>query len=190
MRDDAKALALRPVAAVGGRFVAVAGAVAAALLVLDAVPWLLSGLVRGVTAQPSVEAAETALGTKLLLPALSPASYRWPPEAIRTVSRPFRAASLLLAPTAAGISPLLFVQSLDGDAPPPDVLLPAGKEFHRAPFDLDGTPAVMTEVLLPPDGTFHDVSLSAGGRKVVFRFQGDPAEVLKLARSLPRGEAR
>ncbi len=190
MSDDAAAPPFRPVAALVGKFVAVTGAVVAALLVLDAVPWLLSGLVRGVTAQPTVEAAETALGAKLLLPARIPEAYQWPPTTIRTVAHPARAAALVFAPARRGESPLLFVQSIDGDAPLPETLLPAGKEFHRTPFDLDGTPAVMTEVVLLPDGTFHDVSFSAAGRRVVFRFRGDPAEVLKMARSLPRGEAR
>lgn len=190
MKGDAPALPHRPVAAVVWKYVAVVAALAAALLVLDAVPWLLSGLVRGVTAQPSVEAAEAALGAKLLLPAWIPKAYAWPPETIRTVSLPVRAASLALAPVRAGASPILLVQSLDGDALPPEALLPAGKEFHRAPFDLDGTPAVMAEVLLLPDGTFHDISFTASGRRVVFRFQGDPEEVLKMAKSLPRGETR
>jgi hypothetical protein len=53
-------------------------------------------------------------------------------------------------------------------------------------FDLGGSPAVMTDVLLPPDGTFHDVSFVADGRRVVFRFQGDPEEILKMAASLGR----
>lgn len=190
MSKDAAAVPLRAVAALVGRFVAVVGAVAASLLVLDAVPWLLSGLVRGVTAHRSVDAAETALGAKLLLPAYFPDTYRWPPEEIRTVSRPTRAASIALVPLRAGGEPVLFVQSLDGDVPLPDSLLPAGKEFHRVTFDLDGTPAVMTDSLLPPDGTFHDVAFLAAGRRVVFRFRGDPAEILKMARSLPGGERR
>ena len=190
MRDEAAAVPLRPVAALVGRFVAVVGAVAASLLVLDAMPWLLSGLVRGVTAHRSVEAAETALGAKLLLPAYFPDTYRWPPAAIHTVSSPARAASLAIAPLRAGTEALLFVQSLDSDVPLPDSLLPAGKEFHRVAFDLEGTPAVMTDVLFPPDGTFHDVAFLAAGRRVVFRFRGDPAEILKMARSLPGGERR
>ncbi|MFI5182498.1 MAG: hypothetical protein ACHQPI_14015 [Thermoanaerobaculia bacterium] len=190
MKDDAAALPLRPVVALVGRFVVVVGALAAALLVLDAVPWVLSGLVRGVTAQPSMEAAEAALGGKLLQPAYFPDAYVWPPTAIHTMSRPARAAALVLAPARAGASTVLFVQSIDGDTPLPEALLPAGKEFHRSSFDLDGSPAVMTEVLLPPDGTFHDVSFTVAGRRVVFRFQGDPAEILKMARSLPRGETR
>jgi hypothetical protein len=168
----------------------VVGAVAASLLVLDAVPWLLSGLVRGVAAHRSVEAAETALGEKLLLPAYFPDAFRWPPGEIRTVSRPTRAAALVLAPLRAGGEPVLFVQSLDGDGALPESLLPAGKEFHRVAFDLDGTEAVMTDLLLPPDGTFHDVAFLAAGRRVVFRFRGDPGEILKMARSLPGGERR
>ncbi len=190
MKTDAGAVPLRSVAALVGRYVAVIGAVAASLLVLDALPWLLSGLVRGVRAERSVEAAETALGAKLLLPVYFPDAYRWPPASIRTVSRPARAASLAFAPHRAGAEPVLFVQSLDGDASLPESLLPAGKEFHRVSFDLDGTPAVMTDLLLPPDGTFHDVTFVVAGRRVVFRFQGDPAEVLKMARSLTGGDRR
>jgi hypothetical protein len=190
VRDDALAVPLRPVAALVGRFVAVVGAVAASLLVLDAVPWLLSGLVRGVTEHRSVEAAETALGAEFLLPVYFPDKYLWPPVAIRTVSKPARAASLAFAPLRAGVETVLFVQSLDGDVPLPDSLFPAGKEFHHVDFDLDGAPARMTDVLLPPDGTFHDIALLAAGRRVVFRFQGDPAEILKMAKSLPGGKRR
>lgn len=190
MKGDAAAVSLRSVPALVGRFVAVVGAVAASLLVLDAVPWLLSGLVRGVHAERSVEAAETALGAKLVLPVYFPDAYRWPPASIRTVSRPSRAASLVFASHHAGVEPVLFVQSLDGDVSLPDSLLPAGKEFHRISFDLDGIPAVMTDLLLPPDGTFHDVAFVAVGRRVVFRFQGDPAEVLKMARSLTGADRR
>ncbi len=189
MNDETAARPLRLVAGLVGRFVAVVGAVAAALLLLDAVPWLLAGVVRGVTAHPAVEAAEAALGAKLLLPARIPESYRLQPGSLRTVSRPVRAASLVFAPVRAGRSPVLFVQSL-GEAPVPEALLPAGKEFHRIGFDLGGTPAVLAEVLLPPDGTFQDVTFASAGRRIVFRFQGEPEEVLEMARSLPRAEPR
>jgi hypothetical protein len=190
VRDDALAVPLRPVAALVGRFIAVLGAVAASLLVLDAVPGVLSGLGRDVTAYRSVEAAEAALGAKLLLPAYFPDAYHWPPEAIRTVSKPVRAAALLIAPRRAGTEKILFVQSLDGDVALPESLLTAGKEVHRVAFDLGGTPAVMADVILPPDGAFHDVAFLAEGRSIVFRFQGDPEEILKMAGSLPRGEPR
>jgi hypothetical protein len=177
----------RDLARLFSRYVAVVAASAAALLLLDAVPWLLTGAGRGVVTHRSVEEAERALGAKLLLPACDPQSYRWPPAGIHTSLRPSRAAALTLAPEGGTAGSLLFVQTLDGGAAVPEGLLPKGKEIHRVDFDLDGTPVRMTDLLLPPDGTFHDVSLVVKGRHVVFRFQGDPVGVLKMAASLGRG---
>jgi len=169
-----------------GRYVAVVAAVVAALLVLDAVPWLLTGAGRGVVKHRSIEAAERALGATLLVPAFFPQSYRWPPAAIFTSLRPAPAAALVLAPEGGTAGPLLFVQTLEGSAAVPEGLLPKGKEIHSVDFDLDGTPARMSDVVLPPDGTYHDVSFAAKGRHVVFRFQGDPVLILKMAASLAR----
>lgn len=173
-----------------GRYAVVVAGTAAALLVLDAVPWLLSGTGRGVTTYRSVEEAERALGTTLLLPAFFPEAYRWPPSAVKASTRPVRAVALTLDSRPGNAGPLLLVQALDGDLPVPGRLLPEGKQLHEVGFDLEGTPARMADVLLPPDGTFHDLSLVAKGRHVVFRFQGDPVTVLKMAASLPRGGRR
>jgi len=183
---EATALPSRGLGGLVGRYVAVVAAAASALLVLDGVPWLLNGVSRGVVAHGSVEDAERALGTTLLVPAYFPQAFRWPPAEVRTISRPARAAALAFAPAVPGRTSLLIVQSLDGEAPVADRLLPSGKELHRVVFDLGGSPAVMTDVLLPPDGTFHDISFVADGRRVVFRFQGDPEEILKMAASLRR----
>jgi hypothetical protein len=182
-----QAAALQPtdLARLLGRYVAVVAGAAAALLVLDAVPWLLSGAGRGVTTYRSVEEAERALGTKLLVPAYFPEIWRWPPSSVLTTNVPARAAALILE-RREGSGTLLLVQTVDGDGPLSEQLLPEGSEIHRVDFDLDGTPARMTDVLLPPDGTFHDVSFIAKGRRVVFRFQGDPVAVLKMAESLGR----
>lgn len=173
-----------------GRYVAVVAAAASALLVLDAVPWLLEGVVRGVVAHRSVEDAERALGATLLVPAYFPQTYRWPPAEVRTVGRPARSAAFTMAPAKPGGTALLIVQSLDGGARTPEQLLSSGKELHRVSFDLAGREAVMTDVFLPPDGAFHDVSFVADSRRVVIRFRGDPEEVLKIAASLRRGGPR
>ena len=173
-----------------GRYVAVVAAAASSLLVLDAVPWLVQGVVRGVVAHRSIEDAERALGATLLVPAFFPQTYRWPPAEIRTVGRPDRAAAFTILPASPGRTPLLVVQSLDGEARTPERLLPSGKELHRVSFDLAGKEAVMTDVFLPPDGAFHDVSFVADGRRVVIRFRGDPEEILKIAASLRRGGPR
>jgi len=93
---------------------------------------------------------------------------------VRISTRGVRAAALLLTPSSEGDDSLLFVQTVDGDALPPEGLLPAGRRSTAVDFDLDGTPARMTVLLLPPDGTFHDVSFLRAGRRVVFRFRGDP----------------
>lgn len=170
-----------------GRYVAVVGATAAALLVLDAVPRLLSGAGRGVTTFRNVEAAERALATTLLLPAFFPDVYRWPPSEVTASAHPARAVALTFEPRAEGAGRLLLVQTLDSDLPVPGRLLPHGKVLHEVAFDLDGTPARMIDVLLPPDGTFHDLSFAVKGRRVVFRFQGDAVTVLKMAASLLRG---
>lgn len=169
-----------------GRYIAVVTAVAAALLVLDAAPWLLTGAGRGVVIHRSVEEAERALDATLLIPAYFPRAYSWPPASVKTSTWPVRAAALLFRPAAAAVRPVLYVQTVNGDGPLSEQLLPAGREIHRVDFDLEGTPARMSDVLLPPDGTFHDVTFAAKGRHVVFRFQGDPAEVLKMAASLGR----
>ncbi len=173
-----------------GRYVAVVAAAAAALLVLDAVPWLLTGASRGVVTCRSVEEAERLLGAPLAVPAYFPQTYRWPPAAILVAARPRPAAALTFAPAGGAAGPVLFVQTPDPGAALPVRLLPRGKEIHAVDFDLDGTPARMSDVLLLPDGTFHDITFVTGGRRFVFRFQGDPEEVLKMARSLVRGGAR
>jgi hypothetical protein len=183
---EAAALPPLSLARLLSRYIAVVAAAVAALLVLDAVPWLLTGAGRGVVTHRSVEAAEHALGATLLLPAFFPDSYRWPPAGILTARRPARAAALVLAPEGGEAGSLLFVQTLEGSVAVPEELLPKGKEIHRVDFDLDGTPARMTDVLLPPDGTFHDLSFVAKGRRVVFRFRGDPVVILKMAASLAR----
>ncbi len=170
-----------------GKYVAVVAGAAASLLVLDAAPWLVSGAGRGVTTYRNVEAAERALGTTFLLPAFFPDTYRWPPSEVAAAIRPARAVALRFEPRSSDTSRLLFVQTLDADVPVPGRLLPGGKVLQVVAFDLDGTPARMTDVLLPPDGTFHDLSFVAKGRQVVFRFQGDSAMVLRMAASLRGG---
>ncbi len=170
-----------------GRYLAVVAGAAASLLVLDAVPWLLSGAVRGVTTYRNVEAAERSLGTTFLLPAFFPDVYRWPPSEVAAAMHPARAAALRFEPRRNGTGQLLFVQTLDGDLPVPGRLLPRGKVLQEVGFDLDGTPARMSDVLLPPDGTFHDLSFVTKGRHVVFRFQGEPEIILKMASSLRSG---
>jgi len=173
-----------------GRYVSVLAAAAASLLVLDSVPWLLSGAERGVSTYRNVEEAERALGTTLLMPAYFPEIYRWPPSEVTASTRPARAVALWLRSRTDGAGHLLFAQTLDADLPVPARLLKGGKVLHEVDFDLDGTPARMTDVLLPPDGTFHDLTFAAKGRRIVFRFQGDAATVLKMAASLPRESAR
>lgn len=173
-----------------GRYFAVLAAAASSLLVLDSVAWLLSGAGRGVSTYRSVEAAERALGTTILMPAFFPDVYRWPPAVVTASMQPVRAVALTFEPRAGRAERLLFVQTLDGDLRVPGRLLAAGKVLQEVDFDLDGTPARITDVLLPPDGPFHDLSLAARGRRVVFRFQGDSAAVLKMAASLGRGSAR
>ncbi len=172
------------------RYVAVVAAAASALLVLDAVPWLLTGTSRGVVTCRSVEEAERLLGAPLAVPAYFPQAYRWPPAAILVSARPRPAAALTFAPAVGAAEPVLFVQTPDPGAAPPERLLPKGKEIHAVDFDLGGTAARMSDVLLLPDGTFHDITFVTGGRRFVFRFRGDPEEVLKMARSLARGGAR
>jgi hypothetical protein len=173
-----------------GRYVAVLSGAAAGLLVLDAVPWVVSGAGRGVETYRSIEGAEHALATTLLLPAYFPDVYRWPPSEVAASARPARAVALTFEPRAEGAGRLLLVQTLDGDLPVPGRLLPHGKVLHEVAFDLDGTPARVTDVLLPPDGTFHDLTFDAKGRRVVFRFQGDDVIVLKMAASLLHGGRR
>jgi hypothetical protein len=170
-----------------GKYVAVVAGAAASLLVLDAAPYFLSGAGRGVTTYQNVEAAERALGTTFLLPAFFPDAFRWPPSKVEAAIHPARAVALRFEPRSDGTGRLLFVQTLDADFPVPGRLLPGGKVLHEVAFDLDGTPARMTDVLLPPNGTFHDLSFVAKGRHVVFRFQGDSDMVLKMAASLRGG---
>jgi hypothetical protein len=154
-----------------GKYVAVVAGAAASLLVLDAAPYFLSGAGRGVTTYQNVEAAERALGTTFLLPAFFPDAFRWPPSKVEAAIHPARAVALRFEPRSDGTGRLL----------------PGGKVLHEVAFDLDGTPARMTDVLLPPNGTFHDLSFVAKGRHVVFRFQGDSDMVLKMAASLRGG---
>jgi len=181
---------LRDVMRLFGAYLGAVAGVSAALLFLDSVPALLLGGARGVRVQPTVDAAERVLGGRLLVPAYFPESYRWPPRLVRTTAAPIRAAALTFASRDGRRPDLLLVQSLDGDVPLPAKFLPAGPQTHRVAVDLDGTPATLTDVLLPPDGTFFDLSFVAAGRRVVFRFQGAPEEVLQMARSLLRGGAR
>ncbi len=177
-------------AALLGRYLAVVAAAAAALLVLDAVPWLLTGASRGIVTCRSVEEAERLLEAPIAVPAYFPQTYRWPPAAILVSPRPRPAAALTIASAGGAVEPVLFVQTPDPGVTFPQRLLPKGKEIHAVDFDLDGAPARMSDVLLLPDGTFHDVTFVTGGRRFVFRFRGDPEEVLRMARSLVRGGAR
>jgi hypothetical protein len=188
-RAKAAGPALRDVARLLGAYLGAVAAVSAALLVLDSVPALLLGGARGVRVHATVEAAERALGARLLVPAYFPEAYRWPPRLVRTAATPVRVAALTLASRDDGRPDLVVVQSLDGDAPVPAKVLPRGTETHVVGVDLGGTPATLTDVLLPPDGTFYDLSLVAGGRRVVFRFKGPPEDVIRMAASMT-GRAR
>ena len=180
---------LRDVTRLLGAYLGAVAAVSAALLALDSVPALLLGGARGLWVHATVEAAERALGARLLVPAYFPESYRWPPRLVRTAVAPVRAAALTLASRDGRRPDLVVVQTLGGDVPIPAKLLPEGTRTHEVGVDLGGTAATLTDVLLPPDGTFYDLSFVAAGRRVVFRFQGPPDEVLKMAASLT-GRAR
>ncbi len=161
----------------------VIGATAAVLRAVDGLPAYLGGARRGEERFDSVEAVERRLGERLWLPSYFPDSLRWPPAGIRVHAGP--PPSVVLTFTDRGGEPLLLlVQSLRGFGTPPPELFPGGGVLQTVTVPLHGAPAALSRVVDGDGRVWHELGWSTGDRRVVLRFRGPVAELLRIGESV------
>lgn len=163
---------------------------AAALRALDALPAWIAGEPRAPRRFASVDALERHVRTRLLLPVFFPDSLSWPAEAAWLAPGPMRPTAVVFLNRARTRPGLVIAQCLDGDAPVPERLLPPGRTLERTATTVAGRPAVLARGVTPDGVGFLELSWIHDGRRVVIRlFDGDAAELLRIARSLRRVHA-
>lgn len=163
---------------------------AAALRALDALPAWIAGEPRTLRRFATVEALERHVRTRLLLPVFFPDSLSWPAEAAWLAPGPMRPTAVVFQNRARTGPGLIVAQCLDGDAPLPERLLPPGRTIERTDTSVSGRPAVLARGITPGGTDFLELSWVHDGRRVVIRlFDGNAAELLRIARSLRRVHA-
>jgi hypothetical protein len=168
----------------GGLAAVLAGA-AATLAVLDALPGVIAGEVRGVRSAASVEEAERRLRASLLVPAFFPDTIAWPPARIRIALGP-QGGAVLSFDGRDGRPRLLWAQAAGpGEVPPR--LLPPARALDAAPAPTLGGRATVRRVVGPDGEVWQEVAWRADGRGLVLRTRGGVEEALRMARSA-RGE--
>lgn len=167
--------------------VSVLGGIAIGLRLLDSVPPWWMGQPRAPLPFTSVFELERQQRTRLLVPFVFPDALLWPPARIWLGSGHGRPV-LLEFDRPDGRLGLLLIQTLDGDYPLPDRLLPAPAVLTADPEPAwPGGPALQRGHTADGHG-FLQVSEVVEGRRVVLRwFHDDPVPLVRMARSLRRG---
>jgi hypothetical protein len=166
---------------------AVCAALALILRAVDSVPPWWLGEPRGLVSYGSVHDVERQQRTRLLVPFVFPDSLVWPPSRIVLVPGAGRPVQLEFVRADGSGAGLQLTQTLDGDFPPPQRLVPP---IPLVPFDQPATtddPAVWRGTDLR-GRVFLEISQIVEGRRVVMRwFDQDPVPLRRMARSLRRG---
>ena len=160
---------------------------AVALRVADTVPAWLRGEPRGVREYGSLEALERDLRTRLLLPAFFPDTLEWPPERVALSAGDGRPTLVTFHDRERGSTGLVIAQAIAGDYPIPARLLPPADPLDASVVRIHDASARLSRVRDRGGQTWTELSWVAQQRRVVMRFSGPDAQLIRLARSLHRG---
>ena len=171
-----------------GRIVAAAilvtGGTAAVLRAVDTLPGLLLGEPRGIVRHASVEAAEKALGTKVLLPAYFPDSLCWPPSSVRSGRVPAPGLGVQFTGRDGGRERLFVFETLPAGSEFPTSLVPEASAYHAVPVQVGDAAGVFRSVRMASEGNFSEIEFRKDGRKILIRYAGTGDELMKIAGSL------
>jgi len=161
--------------------------VALILRVLDHVPGWMLGEPRTVRVFDTLDAMESRLRVRLLLPAFVPDTLAWPPAAVRLGSGTSQPTAVTLLDRARQRPRLIVCQTLRGEGPIPDRLLPPLTPVSARDTTVNGHRARLVRGRLEDGTLWSDLSWNQSGRSMVLRFAGDQRELERIAGSLSRG---
>jgi hypothetical protein len=171
-----------------GRIVAAAvlvtGAAAVTLRGVDSLPAIFLGEPRGIVRHASVEAAEKALGTTVLLPSYFPDSLRWPATSVRSGRVPAPGLGVQFTGRDGGRERLFLFETMPGGSEFPASLVPEANPYHSVPVRVGDARGVFRSVRLSSEGNFSEVDFRKENRRILIRYAGTGDELMKIAGSL------
>lgn len=156
---------------------------AGGLRIADALPSWWLGQPRGFVVYDTLADATRDLRTRLLVPAFFPSDLAWPPARLERAPGPGRPALVTFNDRRTGVPRLFIAQCVDGDCTIPPELLPPIETASVRRILSGGFEA---DLATPPSGPWREVRGERQGRRVVVRFNGDEATLVRMARSLHR----
>ncbi len=170
-------------------WIVIAAGFALVLKAADRVPSLVAGTPHGVRIYRTVAEAERAVGARLWLPAEVPQSVDWPPVRIDAWPGPPVWLVVRAAGRADARERLVLAQSIGAPAPPPAHLVEPLQELMTVDVPVGRHTATLTRGLASSGLLLHDLSWTAGTRRVTIRYAGPVEELLRLAASLERTQS-
>jgi hypothetical protein len=162
-------------------------AVALVLRLLDHVPGWLLGEPRTVQAFDSLDALESRLRVRLLLPAYFPDTLSWPPAHVQLGPGAGQPTAVTFLDRKRTRPRLIVCQTVRGEGEIPARLLPPLDPAWVKDVEIGDLPAGMTRGTLLDGTEWIDLGWRQSGRTIVVRFAGDERESLRIAGSLSRG---
>jgi hypothetical protein len=181
-----RAEAVREAAGIVISLTLVVALAALALRALDALPQVLTGERQGVVRLASIEGAERALQTPLLLPTFFPDSLRWPPAAIKFYAGPPPTVALTFASRTDASERLALYESRGARASVPMALMPAGLVLYRVGVPMADGDAVLYRVQMGDGSIRNDLVWHRVDSTVALRYGGAADELVIIAHSLRR----
>jgi hypothetical protein len=167
-------------------WIVIAAGFALVLKAADRVPALIAGTPHGARVYRTVAEAERAVGATLWVPTELPQSVDWPPVRIDAWPGPPMSLVIRAKGRADARERLAVAQSIGAPALPPALLLEPLQELMTVRVPLGGHTATLTRGLASSGLLLHDLSWTAGTRRVTIRYAGPVEELLLLAASLER----
>jgi hypothetical protein len=164
----------------------IAAGFALVLKAADRAPALIAGTPHGARIYRTVAEAERAVGARLWVPTELPRSIDWPPFRVDAWPGPPTSIVIRAKGRADGRERLVVAQSIGSPAPPPPRLLEPLQELVTVDVPVGRRTATLTRGLASSGLLLHDLSWTAGTRRVTIRYAGPVEELLLLAASLER----
>ncbi len=158
---------------------------AVALRLADAALSMAIGAPRGVVRHETVEAAEQALGVRIALPVAASRDLEATPAEILTTREPVATVSIAWRHRTTGEISCRLVQVLSSREAVPEWILPSGRLFDRRRIDFAGGSVVLRQLELDGRRPWDEIEWPLGARWFVLRWQGPPAEFVRMAESIP-----
>lgn len=175
---------MREVGSILARYLLVMGGAAAALAAADRLPALLSGATHGARVYRTLEAAESVLGARLLIPSYYPDTLSWPPSRIEVAPGPPPVTAIHVTRRDRDREVLVVCQSTGVPADPPGWLLPPLEVLQEVEVEVGTRKGRLVRRLTPGGLVVHDLSWTQGERRFTLRYEGAVEDLLRMAHSL------